>query len=469
MGLFKNRLLKDSVFALVDEKIDHLNRKIDADYLKVKELFKIGKGMETAANSVFLFKEYPLHFPKEFIRKRISGEIIKKYFIEKEKEYILYFEDVESFEDLPESIQNHLLENRADKKRRKTSKWWNYTFPMHKEYYHLNKLWFSYRAKENIFCFDDTKEYIGLANTTVIFDTNQEVDLKYLLALLNSKLLNFRYRSIGKQTGSGVYEYFENGVGKLPIPKIPKSIERYKQNIDYLLTLPKKKIYDKETKYAIGEYDGKEIYITEFLYAKNRGWIECFVGHKEIEKEYLKIVTYLFSYNLFDEVLENIKDKRKIYVIRLNGHRFFHIVDENSFLISYFVMGDLNFYKQLNRRFRYLTKPKREGGHFSILSPARPFWRHLDLVRTVYQKLEKKSITQEEFVTLVDEILEAKKQIALYKKHFDSLSVVEKIEIKEIIEKLEKKIEEDIEKIDYLTFKLYKLDADEIKLIEEKI
>jgi len=103
------------------------------------------------------------------------------------------------------------------------------------------------------------------------------------------------------------------------------------------------------------------------------------------------------------------------------------------------------------------------------LSPARPFWRHLDLVRTVYQKLEKKSITQEEFVTLVDEILEAKKQIALYKKHFDSLSAVEKIEIKEIIEKLEKKIEEDIEKIDYLTFKLYKLDADEIKLIEAKI
>ena len=42
------------------------------------------------------------------------------------------------------------------------------------------------------------------------------------LALLNSKVLNFRYKSIGKQTGSGVYEYFENGVGKLPIPNIPK-------------------------------------------------------------------------------------------------------------------------------------------------------------------------------------------------------------------------------------------------------
>jgi hypothetical protein len=38
--------------------------------------------------------------------------------------------------------------------------------------------------------------------------------------LLNSKLLTFRYRTIGKQTGSGVYEYFANGISKLPIPEI---------------------------------------------------------------------------------------------------------------------------------------------------------------------------------------------------------------------------------------------------------
>jgi len=32
--------------------------------------------------------------------------------------------------------------------------------------------------------------------------------------------LNYRYKSIGKQTGGGVFEYFANGVGKLPIPVI---------------------------------------------------------------------------------------------------------------------------------------------------------------------------------------------------------------------------------------------------------
>jgi hypothetical protein len=88
---------------------------------------------------------------------------------------------------------------------------------MHKEHYHLPKIWCSYRSKSNAFVLDETSDYIGLTNTTVIFGTNTQYSLKYILALLNSKLLTFRYRSIGKQTGSGVYEYFANGIGKLPI------------------------------------------------------------------------------------------------------------------------------------------------------------------------------------------------------------------------------------------------------------
>jgi hypothetical protein len=111
------------------------------------------------------------------------------------------------------------LSSRADKKRRPAAPWWNYTFAMHKEYYHLPKIWCSYRSKSNAFILDETCDYIGLTNTTVIFGTNPKYSLKYILALLNSKLLTFRYRSIGKQTGSGVFEFFANGIGKLPIPQ----------------------------------------------------------------------------------------------------------------------------------------------------------------------------------------------------------------------------------------------------------
>ncbi len=243
---FNVKLKKDTVFALVDNKINAINEKIDKKHPKLNTIIKIGAGMQTAANKVFIFKNKPRQFPKEFIKKRMSGEIINKYGIDKLKEYILYFENIKNFEDLPISIQNHLtenkkfLENRADKKRRKTSKWWNYTFPMHKELYHLDKIWCSYRAKENIFCFDNTAEYIGFTNTTVIFATNKNLDLKYLLTLLNSKVLEFRHKNQAKQTGNGVFEYVPNVVDKLPIPLIELEAQQpFIEKADLMLSLNK--------------------------------------------------------------------------------------------------------------------------------------------------------------------------------------------------------------------------------------
>ncbi len=302
---FEVTLKKDDVFALVDKKISLINDKIDNNNLKLESIFKIGKGMETAADKVFLFKEYPSQFPKEFIKPRVTGKNVEKFHIEKNEAYILYFEDIENFEDLPNSIQNHLLENkeflenRAQIKRSKTSKWWKFTFAMHKELYHYNKIFCSRRAFENTFAIDCKNEYLAFSNMTTIFDTNDDFDLKYLLSLLNSKVLNFRYKSIGKQTGGGSFEYFPNGVGKLPITSIPKQ-------------------------------------------------------------------------------------------------------------------------------------------------------------------------EQEPFILLVDSIINAKEKITKYNKHFDSLNAVDKIEIKEAIEKLEAEVEASMDEIDRLVYGLYGLSGDEIKIIEDK-
>ena len=228
---FKVNFEKDNVFALVDSRIAELNKNIDGSHPTLKNICLVGSGMQTAANDIFVFSTYPKQFPKKFIKKRIVSENIERYFLKDNPDYILYFEDIENFNDLPVSIQNYLnenkkeLKNRADKKRRATAPWWNYTCSLHKEYYHLPKIWCSYRSKGNAFILDETNDYIGLTNTTVIFGTNLKYPLKYLLALLNSKLLTFRYKSIGKQTGSGVFEYFANGIEKLPITEADKKTQ----------------------------------------------------------------------------------------------------------------------------------------------------------------------------------------------------------------------------------------------------
>ena len=217
---------KDNEFALIGDEIKSFNAKIDGNHEKLGDICILGKGMETAADKVFSFKEYPDQFSDEFIKLRVTGKNSGRYFINDNTDFILYFEFIDEFKDLPTEIKSYLksnkktLSNRADKKRRKTAKWWNYTFSLHKEYYDLPKLFCSRRNSINEFSYDDGFKYLSFSNMTVIFDTNENYDLKYILALLNSKLLSFRYRSIGKQTGNGIYEYFPNGVSKLPIPKI---------------------------------------------------------------------------------------------------------------------------------------------------------------------------------------------------------------------------------------------------------
>ncbi len=214
----------DMPFALVNSKISSINDKIDSKYPKLDEITHIGKGMETAADNIFIFDKYPNEFPSEFIKKRVSGKNIDKYFIDSNTEYILYFEDIDKFEQLPLSIQNHLISNKEFLENRATVKnegrtWWRYSRPMHKEYYNKAKLFCSRRSFSNVFCIDEKFEYLSFSNMTVIFDTNKDYNIKYILALLNSKLLTYRYRSIGKQTGGGSFEYFPNGVGQLPIAK----------------------------------------------------------------------------------------------------------------------------------------------------------------------------------------------------------------------------------------------------------
>lgn len=230
-NFFNVALKENSVFALVDDNIAKINKKIDGNHKPLREILKIGKGMETAANEVFCFDYYPNKFPKEFIKKRMCGEIIEKYNLLSKDEYILYFENVENFADLPLSIQEHLNKNKEKLSNRATVKnegriWWKFSRPMHKEFYNLPKIWCSYRCKSNKFVLDESSDFIGLTNTTVIFGTDPEISLKYILCLLNSSTLNFRYKSIGKQTGSGVYEYFENGVGNLPIVIATKELQK---------------------------------------------------------------------------------------------------------------------------------------------------------------------------------------------------------------------------------------------------
>ena len=105
---------------------------------------------------------------------------------------------------------------------------------------------------------------------TVIFETNPAYSLKYILALLNSKLLTYRYRSIGKQTGGGSFEYFPNGVGKLPIPEADtKAQNDFTVLVDKMLELKQREYAEQNPqakKIVSRQIDGVDNMINQAVY-----------------------------------------------------------------------------------------------------------------------------------------------------------------------------------------------------------
>ncbi len=322
------------------------------------------------------------------------------------------------------------------------------------------KLIYYHTALNHKFYYDSEGYYIS-ANCYFIANAD-----KYLQSVLNSKLFSFvkkyLFPAFGDAEKGGRVRLDANKMNSLPIKKI-QTLAIPHANISKLLQLQSQKRYDKEAKIKVASHNEKDIFITEFLFAKIQSMLESHHGHKEIAQNYVKLLPFIFAYH--DEIIEDTRNGRTIIsVFDSEQRRVFHVLDENNFLVSLFVMRKETF----ARSKQYIIKSVREGGVSSILSPAMPFWRHTDLIEELYTHFSNNYTTQEAFIVLVDEILESKNRIKKYKKHYESLSAVDKIEINEAIEKLELRVVACENEIDAMVYKLYGLSDEEIGIVEGK-
>lgn len=69
----------------------------------------------------------------------------------------------------------------------------------------------------------------------------------------------------------------------------------------------------------IASFEGKDIFVTEFLYAKIQSILESHHGHKEIVDEYVNILPFVFLN--YDEIIIDKRNSRKIISIFDNEHR----------------------------------------------------------------------------------------------------------------------------------------------------
>jgi hypothetical protein len=89
---------------------------------------------------------------------------------------------------------------------------------------------------------DADRKFLGLTDTTVLFDNGQPESMQYLLALLNSRLLTWRFKFMAKLKSGGILEYFWNNISKLPIRRIDMNSMPEREEHDALAILADKRI-----------------------------------------------------------------------------------------------------------------------------------------------------------------------------------------------------------------------------------
>ena len=241
---------------LASQEDSALNNKLDAAGTPLGVVLIVGKGMETGRNDVFgersLDEINEWRVPKPFVFKRATNTDIQRFWIIDRGEYLLYPNSTDDFYNLPKGVRDHLTAHASELKKRAAykrgdCKWWQYTWPLHADYYgNRKRIICPYLASENRFALDAADGFIGLTDTTVLFDNDQPENLLYLLGLLNSRLLTFRFRSIGKLKSGGIYEYFWNSISRLPIRRINFSEPKEKSLHNRLVDLVQQMLEAKE-------------------------------------------------------------------------------------------------------------------------------------------------------------------------------------------------------------------------------
>lgn len=197
----------------------------------LETLCQLGQGMQTGANGVFGVTAADVvehDLPAHLLKPRARNSDIACFYLAPNDGALLYLEDVTRYEDLPETVRTYLeipsnrekLKNRAAYKRGNCD-WWRYTWPLSKDYYGRPRLVCPYRAGHLRFVLDEGFNWLSLTDSTVAFPKDGLAeDSRYVLALLNSKLLTFRFRGMAKLTGENMWEAFDNSIKNLPIRRI---------------------------------------------------------------------------------------------------------------------------------------------------------------------------------------------------------------------------------------------------------
>ncbi|MBU5690349.1 MAG: N-6 DNA methylase, partial [Candidatus Aenigmarchaeota archaeon] len=232
-------------------------KKIEQNSIKLGELCFVSKGMDTGFNKAFIIDEKIIqneNIEKQILKRVLKNSDISRYFIKDSKLYLIYTTNdvkIENFKNTKKWLEKFKKEltNRWEY-RRGGCTWFRISTLRSKNLFDSakEKIYTPYRSSKNNFALDD-KNFYGMTDTTIIVNKKESTSLKYLLGILNSKLMNFYVIVTGKKKGTS-YEYFADYLKQIPIKLCSEKDEKLViENVKKIITLFNKlnEIGDKKT------------------------------------------------------------------------------------------------------------------------------------------------------------------------------------------------------------------------------
>ncbi len=245
----KKSILDNWIF--VEPWEDLFLSKLKNDKPTLKEITtNIFQGPISGADNVFIIKIlnlgvekckcFSISLQEEFFIERkiiqpwVKGKFIKRYFIKKNDQYIIFPYD-KNGNLIPEDVlynQYPLAHQYLSKKDNKSillnresgkfkNIWWSYSRPQSLQQLEKIKILTPYNAFKSSFAFDENRDFIFSAGVSgaygILLKENIKISYKYLLAILNSSLLERYLKTISTALRGGFYSYEKKYIKQLPV------------------------------------------------------------------------------------------------------------------------------------------------------------------------------------------------------------------------------------------------------------
>ncbi|GCL53300.1 adenine-specific methylase like protein [Microcystis aeruginosa NIES-3806] len=257
----KNDAVKVENFSLISIAIDSIkektkwilgesnelkiHEKIQTNTILLKEIAYCNQGIITGLDKAFIsttgeFSDLPQQYIKTWVK---VGDIFRYSIHPAETRKLVYTNSIDELSLYP-SLEKRLIQykERLSKRREAQSgkiRWFDLQWGRNPSLFNNRKLICRFKASQNTFSLDES-EYYSSADTTIVTlkeKSVQEYDLKFILALLNSRLLDFYFKSYGKLMDYR-FEYYPGPVGQLRIKKA-KDQQTFINLVDKILAAKK--------------------------------------------------------------------------------------------------------------------------------------------------------------------------------------------------------------------------------------